>query len=124
MTTTNDNSVLTALLGEKHTILAPPDEQLAEAMRKLAWKAYEEGMLILECGSPQERTALIRLILSRTMSLVGTESTQHFEIMREEFMTMMEDIRGSESILELPTDDAEAVPAPVDIDYSDEGIDD
>lgn len=128
MTTSDDNSTLANLLTQtitsKQQLLAPPDEQLAEAMRKLAWKAYEEGMMILEAGSPSERTALIRLILSRTMGLVGTESTQHFEIMREEFYTMMDDIRGTDAVLEPPLDDAEIIPAPVDAYDPDEGIND
>lgn len=100
------------------TKLSPEDKQLAEAMRGLAWRAYEEAMVTLEFGHPHDKQALIRLILQRSMGLVGMETTERFDELRTDFESLLTSAR------EMGTVDADSAAIPIDADYSDEGPDD
>jgi len=69
--------------------LQPEDKELADAMRDLAWRAYNEARVIIEYGSPGERLGLIKTILSRTSAMVGQETTTRYDEMRNEFDEMV-----------------------------------
>jgi hypothetical protein len=69
--------------------LQPEDKELADAMRDLAWRAYNEAKVIIEYGSPGERLGLIKTILARTSSMVGVETTTRYDEMRNEFDEMV-----------------------------------
>lgn len=71
------------------TYLQPEDKELADAMRDLAWRAYNEAKVIIEYGSPGERLGLIKTILARTSSMVGAETTTRYDEMRNEFEEMV-----------------------------------
>jgi uncharacterized protein (DUF2235 family) len=101
------------------TTLAPADQEIAEAMRNLAWMAYEEAVYLIQFGSPVDRTGLIKLILGRSMNLIGAEKSARFDEMRTVFEDMMQGIRSSDDTpLDLPMDDdVEAIAAAGDTDY-------
>lgn len=80
------------------------DAELADAMRELAWMAIEEAVFKIKFGAPGEQMGLIKTILARTASMVGSETTTRYEIMRNEFEDMVSQIRGGEDILEEPFD--------------------
>lgn len=71
--------------------LSPADEELANAMRTLAWTAFEEAMNTLIYGSPSDKQALVRAIISRSMGLVGmtVETNTH------EMRNKMDDLMGA-----------------------------
>ena len=86
--------------------LNPADQELAEAMRNLAWMAYEEAVYLIQFGSPTDRIGLIKLILSRSMGLIGAEKSSRFDEMRTVFEDMMMGIRSPEDTpFDLPLDD-------------------
>lgn len=92
------------------TFVNTADAELADAMRELAWVALEEAYYKIQFGSPGEQLGLIKTILARTASMVGSETTTRFEMMRNEFEEMMVGIRGSEDILDEPFDVDELEP--------------
>lgn len=94
--------IATLASGRTTTFLSPEDAELASAMRRVAWMAVEKAMETLQYGNPRDKQQLIRAILSRTMGLVGVETTQRFDEMRNEFETMLVDLRGDEKVLEDP----------------------
>lgn len=92
------------------TRLSPEDQELAEEMRALVKRAVEEAWVTLEFGRPDDKQALIRLLLTRSMGLVGMETTQRFDEMRTEFESLMGDARkGGESA-------AQTRSLPIDVD--------
>lgn len=104
--------------------LTPEDEELANAMRILAWTAFEEAMQTLIYGAPSDRQQLVRAIIGRTMGLVGMQTEHQTQELREEFSKMMAAVRGSEEVL-IPVDDYVETSSPIrDIDDPDEGPDD
>lgn len=111
-----DVQTLYAQRTEVTTRLSPEDRQLAEAMRGLAWRAYEEAMKTLEFGRPDHKQALVRLILQRSMGLVGMETTERFDELRNDFEGLLAANR-------LPAEGvhAELGTPPIDVDDSDEG---
>jgi len=64
------------------TTLAPEDEELANAMRILAWTAFEEAMQTLIYGAPSDKQALVKTIISRTMGLIGVSQQSQTDEMR------------------------------------------
>lgn len=107
------------------TSLSPEDEQLANAMRVLAWTAFEEAMQTLIYGAPSDRQALIRAIIGRAMGLVGVQTETQTQELREEMSRIMEEVRGSEEVL-IPVDEyePEAGTTFIDTDDPDERPDD
>jgi hypothetical protein len=80
------------------------DAELADAMRELAWIAIEEATIKIKFGAPGEQMGLIKTILARTASMVGSETTTRYELMRSEFDEMVSEIRGGDVVLEEPFD--------------------
>ena len=76
------------------------DAELADAMRELAWLAIREASFKIQFGAPGEQLGLIKTILARTASMVGSETTTRFEMMRNEFEEMVAGIRGTDSVLD------------------------
>lgn len=100
------------------TTLSPEDQQLAEQMRALVKAAIDEAWVTLEFGRPDDKQALIRMLLTRSMGLVGMETTQRMDEMRGEFEKLLESQKeGGESA-------AKAIAATVSVDDPDEGSDD
>lgn len=95
--------------------LSPQDEELANAMRVLAWTAFEEAMETLIYGSPHDKQALVRTIISRSMGLVGMTAQTQTESMRTEMNKILD------AINEAGTDlvDVETGPVTLDTDDSD-----
>jgi hypothetical protein len=89
-------------------------------MRNLAWMAYEEAVYLIQFGSPIDRIGLIKLILGRSMGLIGAEKSQRFDEMRSTFEDMMNGIRSPEELpFDLPLDDdVEAIASLGDTDHS------
>lgn len=94
--------------------LSPADEELANAMRTLAWTAFEEAMQTLIYGSPADKQALVRAIIGRTMGLVGMTVETSTHEMRNKMEELLEGIK------ELP-DGAATSPSVVGVDNPDEG---
>lgn len=99
--------------------LSPQDEELANAMRTLAWTAFEEAMNTLIYGSPQDKQAMIRVIIGRAMGLVGMTAQSQTQEMREEMNKILTMISEAS-----PPVDAETGPVTLDTDDSDEGYGD
>lgn len=116
-----DVQTLYAQRTEVSTRLSPEDQQLAEAMRGLAWRAYEEAMVTLEFGRPDHKQALVRIILQRSMGLVGMESTERFDELRTDFETLLEKSRTPSTTEEI---DAQSTAIPIDTYDPNEGPDD
>lgn len=88
------------------TRLNPKDAQLADAMRDLAWKAYDEARITMEFGSPAERSSLVRAVIARSMALVGAEKSSTMDTIREEFNDLIGNIRSPiDTEYDLPEDD-------------------
>lgn len=96
----------------------PEDSDLANAMRNLAWKAYEEALVTIQFGSPGERLGLIKTIIGRTAGMLGTETTTRFDDMRNEFDEMMTQITGNDNTVP-EVDIAEVIASAVAIDSDD-----
>lgn len=78
----------------------PADKELADAMRNLAWRAYEEALDIFEYGSPAEKFGITKAIIARTASMVGQQTTTRYDEMRNELEEIMgKQIRGTEEVL-------------------------
>lgn len=92
------------------TRLSPEDQELAEEMRALVKAAVEEAWVTLQFGRPDDKQALIRLLLTRSMGLVGMETTQRFDEMRTEFEGLLSEAR------EVGEDAAQARSLPIDVD--------
>lgn len=92
------------------THLNPADAELADAMRTLAWKAYEEAYVTMEFGSPSERASLVRAVIARSMSLVGAEKSGKMDSLRDEFNEMIGAIRSPNDYdYDLPEDLDDAI---------------
>lgn len=88
----------------RRTTLTPEDEQLANAMRQMAWKAWTEAMWTLENGHPDAKLSLLRVILGKTAGLIGQESSTTFEESKEavtRIFSQMRDVEESEPPTEL-----------------------
>lgn len=99
--------------------LSPQDEELANAMRTLAWTAFEEAMNTLIYGSPQEKQSLVRIIIGRAMGLVGMTAQSQTQEMRTEMNKILAMISEAS-----PPLDVETIPVTLDTDDSDEGYGD
>ncbi len=102
----------------------PADKELADAMRNLAWRAYEEALEIFEYGSPAEKFGITKAIIARTASMVGQQTTTRYDEMRNELEEIMsKQIRGSDEVLvdpeEIEYDAPELTTGFVDFDIND-----
>lgn len=105
------------------------DKELADAMRTLAWRALEEALEVFENGHPVERLALTKTIIGRTASMVGSQTTTHYDDMRNELEEIFTGVRGTEEPLTIPEElevdidepESRSEVADIDIDDYDEG---
>lgn len=67
------------------TELNADDQELADGLRKLTWKAMQIAEETLMFGSPQDQQMISRAIVSRSMALIGAEKTSKLDEMREQF---------------------------------------
>lgn len=68
---------------------APADEELAEAMRSLAWTAYRESARIFEFGTPDQKLSLIRPLISNASKTIGAGEGSKLEDARESFQQLL-----------------------------------
>lgn len=80
------------------------DKALADAMRELLWKGIKEAHIIMQFGTPSERSAMVRTLVGRGMGLLGVEQTSRIEQMREQMELLVGGIRG-----DVPMDEVQDV---------------
>ncbi|MGI0133618.1 MAG: hypothetical protein ACREBW_01500 [Candidatus Micrarchaeaceae archaeon] len=104
-------------LSPRRSLYMAESEELAEAMHKLAWRAYEEGMRILDEGTPAMRLRMVTSIQSASLRLLGSQDPHQFEELRSELRGLIAGIGGDNAtILSEPaslggeTDDSEEGP--------------
>lgn len=90
------------------TQLSPEDKVLAERLRNLVSAAIDEAHATLTYGHPENKQRLMRLLLQRSMGLVGVETTERFDELRTE----LEDMFGGMTDAQ-PT----ASPAVIEVDH-------
>jgi hypothetical protein len=98
----------------KRTVLTPEDEQLANGMRQLAWKAWGEAMWILNNGHPDQKLVLLRTILGKVAGLIGQESTTSHEETKQavnRIWAQMRDVPAAPDITALPVPDTDTTDA-------------
>lgn len=86
------------------TTLTPEDEELANAMRILAWTAFEEAMQTLIYGSPSDKQSLVKTIISRTIGLIGVSQQSQTEEMRAAMDRIIKGMAADEPELEMDED--------------------
>jgi hypothetical protein len=65
------------------------DEELATALRRVAWMSIEVAVDVLQFGNFKERSMMARTIITRLMPLIGGDSPIMMEELRAEFDTLM-----------------------------------
>lgn len=87
------------------TELNAEDQELADGLRKLTWKAMQIAEETLMFGSPTDQQMISRAIVSRSMALIGAEKTSKLDEMREEFHQLIGGQANAEEVeYELPED--------------------
>lgn len=86
------------------TTLNPEDEELANAMRTLAWTAFEEAMQTLIYGAPSDKQALVKVIISRTMGLIGVSQQSQTDEMRAAMDRILSNLTDDQPGLEMDDD--------------------
>ena len=66
--------------------------EIAELLQNLMFDAYAQARHQMQFGSPTAKQAMIRMVLSRAMALVGKQSPEEFERLRREMVGLMADI--------------------------------
>ena len=80
------------------TELNADDQELADGLRKLTWKAMQIAEETLMFGSPADQQMISRAIVSRSMALIGAEKTSKLDEMREEFHQLIGGQASAEEI--------------------------
>jgi hypothetical protein len=87
------------------TELNADDQELADGLRRLTWRAMQIAEETLMFGSPQDQQMISRAIVSRSMALIGAEKTSKLDEIREEFHALIGGQSGGEELeYELPVD--------------------
>lgn len=86
------------------TTLTPEDEELANAMRILAWTAFEEAMQTLIYGAPSDKQALVKAIISRTMGLIGVSQQSQTDEMRAAMDRILSNMTDDQPGLDMDED--------------------
>lgn len=97
-----------AALRRSSTQLTEADAELANQVRALTQYAISEAWIEIQTGAPQDRIALIKILVGRAAGLLGAEGTHQFEEMREMFSNVMTGVRDIEAPFDedgIPEDD-------------------
>lgn len=87
------------------TELNAEDQELADGLRRLTWRAMQIAEETLMFGSPQDQQRISRAIVSRSMNLIGAEKTSKLDELRESFHELIGGQASSEELeYELPED--------------------
>ena len=65
-------------------------DDVVEAMNRLAWAAYEKGLRILHDGTPAMQMALIRMMLAQMRNLMGSQSPKQMAELIQQFKETIE----------------------------------
>lgn len=68
----------------------PAEDDMNEAMSRLAWKAYESAMEILMTGTASMRMTLIRMMLGSMRGLMNSQSPKEMAALIAQFRGMIE----------------------------------
>lgn len=69
--------------------LAADADQLTVGMAKFAWRAFEEGMRLLDEGTPAIKARLIGSAMGHTLRLLRTQSPKEFDDLRSEMAEIL-----------------------------------
>lgn len=72
------------------------DEELATALRRVAWMSIEVAVDVLQFGNFKERSMMARTLITRLMPLIGGDSPVMMEELRAEFDTLMGKLSNEE----------------------------
>lgn len=65
-------------------------DDVVEAMNRLAWRAYEEAINMLKSGTPAVRLNIIRMMLSSMRGLMGSQSPKEMAGLIADFKRAIE----------------------------------
>lgn len=88
--------------------------EISELLAGLMFEAYESARIQLRTGNPAAKAAMIKLILSRALSLVGRQSPEEFERLRSEMLNLLTDMSTQQS--EVPSMYADPAFSPIETD--------
>jgi hypothetical protein len=80
-------------LSKKTTVIriyrSAEDEELATALRRVAWMSVEVAVDVLQFGNFRERAMMARTVLTRLMPLIGGDAPVMMDELRAEFDLLM-----------------------------------
>lgn len=82
-------------------------DDVVEAMNRLAWAAYEKGLHILQEGTPAMQMRLIQMMLSQMRNLMGSQSPKQMAGLIQQFKDTIEMHEDDEDDDPDATDDIE-----------------
>lgn len=65
-------------------------DDVVEALNRLAWRAYEEGIRIIAEGTPTMKMGLIRMMLSNMRGMMGSQSPKQMAELVDQFKSAIE----------------------------------
>jgi hypothetical protein len=93
--------------------------EISEAMNFLMWRAYQDALSILDSAPSATRTRFITTLLSRQSIILGKESPQSLERMRDELNNLVSTINVPDPITPSIYQSSQYTPATVDGDTDD-----
>jgi hypothetical protein len=96
--------------------------EISEAMNYLMWRAYQDALSILESAPSATRTRFITTLLSRQSIILGKESPQSLERMRNELSSLIADIGVEEPVTPSIYADPQFAPVDREADDTEEGL--
>lgn len=102
----NDVRTLYAQRTVVKTELSPEDKALAERLRTLVSVAIDKAYETLTFGHPEDQQRMVRLLLQRSMGLVGVETTERFDELRTELEDLMEGMTGAPAAIDAASTEA------------------
>lgn len=80
-----------ALIDLRNTLdIGVDQDDIAEAMNRLAWRSIEKGMNILETGTPSMRMAFIRMMLMASRGMLTNRSPKELDSLVKQFREAVE----------------------------------
>lgn len=69
--------------------------EIAELLQGLMFTAYEEALKMIKTGTPAVRTRMVSLVLGKGLALVGRQSPEEFDRLRQELGGLLTDMQGN-----------------------------
>lgn len=66
--------------------------EITELMQGLLFKAYARTVYMMEHGNPAEKQRVTSLVLNRGLAMMGKQSPETFERMRDDMLSLMSDV--------------------------------